>query len=186
MQSDDFVAHEIVAGRDVLWDLHSGSTSVEKIDLHPVGTVGFSADLVDLEPFGAGLVELVACGGSTRGHVSQHRTNVMRPFLVVCGPPVEADGISRIGVCDEGSWAGIGATGDGWVCGTLVGILSADLANDARVGGPTWSISLKVFAVDRDAAKSAMGRYVRCSEESGEDELHCITGKINVDQRKGK
>lgn len=80
--------------------------------------------------------------------------------MVVCGPPIEADGISRIDVCDEGSWSGIGATGKGRVCGTLVGILLADLANDAGVGGPTWSVSLKVFAVDGDAAKSSMCRYV--------------------------
>ena len=90
--------------------------------------------------------------------------------MVVCGPPVEADGISRIDVCHKGSWTGISATGNGWVCGTLVGILCADLADDAGIGRPTWSVSLKVFAVDRDAAEGAMRRCVRCSKkESGED-----------------
>jgi len=157
MQSDDFMADNIIARSDVVGDLNGRDASVEKIVLDPFGTVGFSADLVDLEPLSVGLVELVAGDGSTRGQVCQHGSDVMWPLAIISRPPVEADGIARIRISDEGSWAGIGTAGESRVVCALVGILCADLADDAGVGGTAWSVPLEVSAVDRDASEGAVG-----------------------------
>jgi len=79
------------------------------------------------------------------------------PLAIIGGPPVEADGIAWIGICYERSWTGIGTTCEGRIGGAFVWILSANLANDAGVGGTTWSVPLEVLAIDGDAAEGAVG-----------------------------
>lgn len=160
MQSDDFMADNIIARSDVVGDLNGRDASVEKIVLDPFGTVGFSADLVDLEPLSVGLVELVAGDGSTRGQqptIGMMMITGGHYLAIISRPPVEADGIARIRISDEGSWAGIGTAGESRVVCALVGILCADLADDAGVGGTAWSVPLEVSAVDRDASEGAVG-----------------------------
>jgi hypothetical protein len=51
-----------------------------QIGLCPVTISVFPADLLDLEPFRCGDIELVAGGRSTRSHVGQHGSGVVRPL----------------------------------------------------------------------------------------------------------
>ena len=48
--------------------------------LVPGITVRRLADLVNLEPLGRRTVELVACRGVTRSHISHHWAGIMRPL----------------------------------------------------------------------------------------------------------
>jgi len=50
VESDNFVADKVVAWGEVVGDGDRRDASVEEVVLDPIGTVGFSADLVDLEP----------------------------------------------------------------------------------------------------------------------------------------
>jgi hypothetical protein len=123
MQSDDFMADKIVPSGDIAGDPHGRDASVLEIVLHPITTVGFPADLVDLEPLSVSLVELVAGNGTTRSHICQHGTNVVRPLATTSSPPVKGDRIARICVGDERGWAGVGTACESDVVSTLVRIL---------------------------------------------------------------
>ncbi len=80
MQRDNVVANEIITWSEVGRDPDGRDASVLEVVLYPVGTVGFSADLVDFEPLSVGLVEFVAGDGAAGSHVGQHGADVVWPL----------------------------------------------------------------------------------------------------------
>ena len=81
MQSDDFMTNKILPWGDILGNPNGCDTPFEKSILYPFAiVVGIPADLVDLEPLCVSLVELVARHGSTRSHICQHGSDVVRPL----------------------------------------------------------------------------------------------------------
>jgi hypothetical protein len=177
MQSNDIMTDKVVPWSDIGRDPNGCNASGHKIILYPFGIVGFPADLVNLEPLSVSLVELVASNGSTRSHICQHGSNVVRPLAITSSPPVKSDNIAWICVSNESSWTGIGTACKSRVVGTLIRILRADLPNDARVGGPTCTVALENFALDGNPPQDTVGRHIGSGQERSEDEcgeLHCI------------
>ena len=136
---------EIVPVSEILGDQNGSDASFHKIILYPLRVINprFLADLVDFEPFSFSLVEFVASNGTTRSHISQHGTNVVRPLVdrsatnkgtivkstyraITGSPPVESDVITWICISNESSWTRIGTTRECRVVGTLIRILFAD------------------------------------------------------------
>jgi len=166
---------EVVPRSETLGNLNGGDTPSHEINLYPL-IFGFLANLVDLEPFSFTLVEPVASNGTTRSHISQHGTNVVRPQAITSSPPVESDSITWICVSDEISWSGIGTASECRVLGTLIRVLCADSTNDA---GGTWDVALENLALDGNAPEDAMCGHEWSNEERSEEkrgELHCIVG----------
>lgn len=97
MQSNDFMTDKVVAWSNILGNLGGCEISVLNLILYPqLLVVGILADLVNLEPLGARLVELVARNGPTRSHISKHGSDVVRPQSITGRRPVKFDGITRI------------------------------------------------------------------------------------------
>jgi hypothetical protein len=123
MQGNDFMADKIVPRGNISGDPDGCDASVHEIALHPFTAVGFLAYLVDLEPLGVSLVELAARNGTTRSHICQHGSNVVRPRATISRPPVKSDTIARICISNERRWAGIWTACKSRIVGALIGIL---------------------------------------------------------------
>lgn len=134
---------EVVSRSEFLGNPNGVDTPSHEILLCPL-TSGFPANLVDLEPFSFTLVELVASNATTRSHISQHRTSVVRPLIVDRSAknkettvnstyiairsslPSESDGIAWFCVREESSFSGIVTASERKVLGTIIRILSVD------------------------------------------------------------
>lgn len=129
VESDDFVADEVVSGGDVGGDRGSRFGSFHQVTLEPFVAVGLLTLLSDLEPLGFGRVELVAGRVTAARKVSERRASVMGPGIEIGGPPVEGELSSGLDRCDGASSERSGSTVESGVLGTLVGECALDLAN---------------------------------------------------------
>jgi hypothetical protein len=128
------------------------------------------AGLVDLEPLGLGLVELVAGRALALGHPGHDRADVVRPVPAAAVHPRERDGRARVRRRDEGRGAGHAVPARHvWVAGALHGRDVGDLP-DGRAGGrgAAGERALVDGAVDGNGVHGAVGEG-GAGERRGED-----------------
>ena len=101
MENNNFMAEHIVSGGKIARDRSCGNCTARwrknnlgkirhkkekkhtKIGLRPVTISALPAYLLNLKPFRSRRIVVVACRRSTRTHVGQHRSSVVRPLKII-------------------------------------------------------------------------------------------------------
>jgi len=173
VESKNRVLDEVFSRGNVVRKSDTSATSVKEVILEP-STIALLANLINLEPTGIGMVELVArtVAGS---HIGHHGADVVGPATATGRAPVELHASARSDLGSLGSRASAGTTGESRVVSSAVGVLAVDGTDDRGVPLAN-AVASELPAVDVDILEDTVGGHIAGGEEEGEDEcgeLHC-------------
>lgn len=186
VKAEEFMAKKVLSRCEVFGNLGPSHFACLELCLHPLAVVALL--LRDLEPAGGRRIKVVAVT-ATVGHVVHLSTGVVGPLrkavstcrqehmwrmtheATIASIPVEANGITSVGLDKVGDGVGTFTAGDIGVGGTLDWVCGLNNTDDAAVATTTGDGTREIDTVNLNAVDISMGpdgRDKRKSSNKGE------------------